>query len=147
MSKKTGLIQGIRFETSPSDDFYPSVVKHIKMNIDRHNDGNYYNGNTLATPIFDSMHIKAGVQTWNHLSCLLSTDNRAGYSQLLQAPLKYLTGDEFSEYKFVRKSQGEHFTKEDKTNLYLYSFILILGALATLWWPPLIPRKGETLKG
>src|SRR6185312_3470696 len=108
VSKRTGLVQGIRFETSPSNDFYPSVVKHIKVSINRHADGNYYNGNKIVVPIFDTMHVKAGVQTWNHLSCLIDSNSRSAYSQLLVAPLKYLADNEFSHYKFVRKSQGEH---------------------------------------
>jgi hypothetical protein len=133
VNKKTGLVKNIRFETGPDDNYFPTVVKHIKISFDRSTDGNYYCGNTLSAPLFDSMHVKAGVQTWNHLSRLLDKNVAAEYSLLQNAPLKFLTDEDFSKYKFVRKSQGDHFTSEDKTNFYLYTIVLILGALATLW--------------
>jgi hypothetical protein len=133
VNKKSGLVQSIRFETGPDDNYFPTVVKHIKVSFDRSTNGSYYCGNTLSTPLFDSMHVKAGVQTWNHLSRLLDKDIATSYSKLLPAPLKFLTDDEFSQYKFVRKSQGEHNTQENKTTFYIYAIVLVLGALATLW--------------
>jgi len=139
IDKTTGLTNRIRFETSKNDDYFPTIVEHIITVVDRTENGNYlkYKINSLGEDlsskepielIFEGKRVKAGVQTWNHLTRLLDSNVVSEYSLLQDKPLKYLTESDYKRYKFVRKSQSEHKTKEHKITFYialLLSFLCV----------------------
>lgn len=137
VNKSNGLVQRIRFETSDNDDYFPVVVEHIIVEIDRDETGHYYrtkissNGKKLSLeePIeveFDNCRVKAGVQTWNHLSRLLVKNVISQYSLFLDAPLRFLSDSDYSLYKFARKSQGEHKTKGNRISFYTTSVMIFV---------------------
>jgi len=118
VNRYTGLVQKVRFETSKDDYYYPQFVKHIRVRFDKASDGSYYESiidskedKELTYPVFDSLRIKAGVETWNHLTRLLDDRLTSLYSVQLDAPLKFLSDSDYVKYKFARKSQGDYQTK------------------------------------
>lgn len=139
VNKSNGLVQRLRFETSKSDDYFPTVVKHIIVAIDKDENGNYYKTKISATGEiispkelidveFDNQRVKAGVQTWNHLTRLLDKNVISEYSLLQDMPLKFLSDSDYKSYKFVRKSQGDHKTKENKISFYIASVLVFMFA-------------------
>jgi hypothetical protein len=137
VNKSNGLVQRIRFETSKSDDYFPTVVEHIILGVDRDVNGNYYKTKISSTgekisskePIdveFDNQRVKAGVQTWNHLTRLLDKNAIPEYSLLQDMPLKFLSDSDYKSYKFVRKSQGDHKTKENKITFYISCVLVFM---------------------
>lgn len=139
IDKSTGLIKRLRFETSKSDDYFPTIVEHIIIAINRTQNGNYIkykindSGENLSSQepidlICEDKRVKAGVQTWNHLTRLLDSNVVSEYSLLQDMPLKFLTDSDYKRYKFVRKSHGDHKTKENKITFYialLLSFLCV----------------------
>ena len=116
------------FETSPSDDYFVTISEHIRARYLLQNDGSYLeirsNKNNVelsrqtgALPLFNSQHIQGLVQTWNHLSRLLTPKDQD--LEKLNATLKPLTSQEYKTYKFARKSQGDHQTSEDPLSITL----------------------------
>ena len=147
----SGQIAKIRFETSLQKDYF-AVSKHTIAQYILQDDGSYVETLTSREGeellhrddfqvSFDDHHVLVGVQTWNHLTKLLTKDD-SDFTLLQDAPLKYLTGKEYSRYKFVRKSQGDHHTTENKATLLLagiLSFLVI--SLPTILFVKLSKRR------
>jgi hypothetical protein len=74
--------------------------------------------------LFEQNRVLVLAQTWNHLSRLLTAEDQN--MQVLDAELKMLSPDEYSQYKFVRKSQGDHRTREDALGVALGTIAVIL---------------------
>jgi len=126
VSKSDGKVVGMMFETGPSDDFYSIVNEHIVVRasmapLSGYN-VRYINRSTGVEikvteiiPQFTGSHVDVGVQTWNHLSTLISAGNVLVYTKnITPNELKFLSDIDYSNYKFVRKSQGSHVTNEYK---------------------------------
>jgi hypothetical protein len=122
ISRATGEIIGLRFESSQGDDYFASVNEHLVARYQRDPDGTFQErlsstkGDLISMTdevpvLFNSDHILVGVQTWNHLSRLLTAEDH-DFDVALKAPLKHLDNQDYARYKFVRKSQGDHQTRE-----------------------------------
>ncbi len=122
VSRATGEVVGLRFETSPGDDYFASVSEHLVAQYRRNANGTFMEerssveGNLISMTdevslLFNADHVLVGVQTWNHLSRLLAPVDR-DFDVALQAPLKPLNNQDYARFKFVRKSQGDHQTRE-----------------------------------
>lgn len=147
ISKLTGQVDGIRFETGPSDNFHSLFNEHIVLKASHVGGIDYavklINRDTrneiksfAAQPKFDGSHISLGVQTWNHLSNLLVASNESIYLERVPAgQLKQLSDDEYASYKFVRKSQGDHVTTEDPISrvVSIVAVFVFVTAMATLF--------------
>lgn len=134
VSRSDSYVAGLRFETSPVNDYYTTVTEHIAVHIDKSVNGNYNEqrftqGGKLIKRTsnisvkFDEPHVLVGVQTWAHVSCLLNDND---YDIYLNAPLKPLTSEDYRHYKFVRKSQGDHKTFEKFFTRLLSSLVKFL---------------------
>jgi hypothetical protein len=121
-----GLVQEILFETSPADDYYIVVSQHLRARYTLQADGGYLevrsNKNDVEIsqqagifPIFDGTHVQSLVQTWNHLSRLITPDDQN--TTKLTPALKPLTDQDYRSYKFTRKSQGDHQTHENRLSM------------------------------
>jgi hypothetical protein len=120
ISKSSGKVEGLLFETSPGDDYYVTFSEHLVARYELRSDGQFTkilekknSGEVISQSVdqanFDGDHVLVLAQTWNHLSRLLSSsDVDVNY---LESGLKFLTDADYSRYKFVRKSQGDHKTK------------------------------------
>ncbi len=131
----TGRISRVRFETSASDEYYQTVPTHLTVILNSEHTGRFEEIRTdkkgtvshrrqAVTPLAEQNKLSVGVQTWNHLSVLLDEQHAAmGFKRLPDnaAPLRYLTDLDYKRYKFARKSQGDHRTRQSP-----------LGALAGL---------------
>lgn len=138
VSKLNGYVLAFMFETGPSNDYYSIFNEHLVVKAEFISDGDYaiqiINRDTrkemesfIDKPQFDNMHVKLGVQTWNHLSALMLPSNATIYTQ--EVPhnrLKYLSNTEYAKYKFVRKSQGDHITRENKLNILISSIAIFV---------------------
>jgi hypothetical protein len=122
VSRATGEVVGLRFETSRGDDYFAPVNEHLVAQYQRNPNGTYQekrssiDGDSVSmmdeVPMsFNTDHILVGVQTWNHLSRLLTAEDQ-DFDLALQAPLKPLDNQDYARFKFVRKSQGDHQTHE-----------------------------------
>lgn len=152
VSRATGEVVGLRFETSPGDDFFASVNEHLIVQYQRNADGTFkeklssIDGNLIstaaATPVlFNTSHVLVGVKTWNHLSRLLSPVDQ-DFSIALQSPLKSLTDQDYARYKFVRKSQGDHHSHEIRWKFPL----AVVATLALIGTPIFRSRFGNKRK-
>lgn len=131
VSKADGSIQRLMFETGPSDNFYSVFNTHIVAQVERQADGSYEerlsdrdSGEELRSfpiaPEFSGQHAKFAVQTWNHLSKLVTADNAGQYAkQVAVSDLRNLSASDYSNYKFVRKSQGTHVTRESGRSILM----------------------------
>lgn len=136
VGRSDGVVKNIRFETSPGEDYFVTISEHVVARYIYIADGNY--NEILSTRDggelnhtddyqvrFEKDHVLAGVQTWNHLSLLLSESDDE-FDVLQDAPLKSLTNAEYSRFKFVRKSQCDHQTIENKWTMFLSSVIIFI---------------------
>jgi hypothetical protein len=128
-------IKRIRFETSKDDDLFQPIVEHFTIEVNSQGNGVYHKkisnkkGEVLGKKetiniITSNKRVKTGVQTWNHLTRLLDSLTIGHYTIPQVAPLKILSNSSFSKYKFARKSQGEHKTKENRISL-IFGFLFI----------------------
>jgi hypothetical protein len=62
--------------------------------------------------------------TWNHLSGLLHDQD--DFDKTYQASLVNLSDEDYRNGKYVRKSQGDHVTNENKTGIVLGSLFSVL---------------------
>jgi hypothetical protein len=143
LSLQDGEVQALTYETSPADDFYPTVSEHLVARVSRQADGTYQldlsdqAGAQVAEPrtvpvLFDGRRVRVGAQTWNHLTELLP--GPAGeYDQLLEADLRPLSARDYQSNKFARKSQGTHRTEENRVVIWLAFLGLSAVALAGAW--------------
>lgn len=133
--RDSGQVMKVRFETSLREDYF-AVSEHIIAQYISQGNGKYTeiftsrSGEELSRKdgfhiMFDDHHVLAGVQSWNHLTQLLTQDD-SDFTLSQDAPLKYLTGKEYARYKFVRKSHGDHYTPENKLSLSIASVISFL---------------------
>jgi hypothetical protein len=149
VSKSDGVVDEIRFETGPSDNYYSIFNEHIVVKANRKSSDDYQfqlidrdTRNEIElyvdNPKFTETHIKLGVQTWNHLSTLIVPSNESVYT--VEVPcnqLKYLSNEEYANAKFVRKSQGDHITTENKLSIVvsviaIFVFVTIPAKLLSL---------------
>jgi hypothetical protein len=130
VDKATGKVVGMLFETSPADNFYVTFSEHLLARYELQSDGSFRKtlrnklGSVVSQSVnevmFDGDHALTLAQTWNHLTRLLEpTDANIHY---LDSRLKFLSADDYSKYKFVRKSQSDH-----KTGPNIFS--LVFGTL------------------
>ncbi len=120
-----GAIQRVRFETGAADDFYAVVSEHRVVTLTRLPSGRYRQevgdraGQILAAESEVDVEaadgrLRLGVQTWNHMSVLLSQSPDPAYPKAVPvAPLRALTDEDYARYRFARKSQGDHQTVEN----------------------------------
>jgi hypothetical protein len=122
VSRATGEVVGLRFETSPGDDYFAPVNEHVIAQYQRNVNGTFkekrssIDGNLISmtdeVPIlFNNDHVLVGVQSWNHLSRMLMSEDQ-DFDIALQAPLKLLDNQDYARFKFVRKSHSDHQTRE-----------------------------------
>ena len=127
-----GLVERLRFETSRSVDYEQVIVEHIVLEAERE-EGNVFRverrtkegemvGAGREELLFEGGHVLAGVVTWNHMCALLDAGNRAAFSKAQRAELEALGEDDYRAFKFARKSQGDHGTREG-----IWSLALALG--------------------
>lgn len=136
VSKTDGKVEMVMFETGPSDNYNSVFNEHIILrakNIDNVNyDIKLTNRDTLeevdsyTTKLeFNNTNVKLAVQTWNHLSSILTTEKKGIYTEEVNYnKLVELSDKEYANYKFVRKSQGDHVTRENKLPIF-FSVIAI----------------------
>jgi hypothetical protein len=148
ISAADGDVQKMMFETSPEDDYFVTFSKHLIARYQRRPDGLYdatlsnrSTGREISQfsgvePLFDGDHIQVLAQTWNHLTRLLTPAD----TNLEQLPtqVKFLTDEEYSSYKFVRKSQGDHRTRENPWSgrIALLAFLTLLPGLIYFMFRP-----------
>ena len=137
ISRTSGEVVSLVFETSLGDDFSVTLSEHIVVRYELGNDGKYMEtwitrtgdeiSRVAGVPVyFDGMRVLVNVQTWNHLTSILS-GSRSEYL-FLDASLRALSAEDYSKLKFVRKSQGDHRTIENRWTrplAVLASFLLV----------------------
>ncbi len=156
VAKGDGSIASLMFETGPSDDFYSVINAHIVVQAGRLASGEYQarylDRSTQAeirsltlVPEFDGEHVKVAAQTWNHLSTLVTAGNDSVYTEGLDSDLvKNLSAADYSNYKFVRKSQGSHVTRENRFGVLVSAAaIFILVTLPAMLLSRLRAKKGK----
>lgn len=151
VNKSNAAIEAITFETSISNDYNQDIVRHYVNTLSRDTDTTFVSvvndkaGKELkkTTLVLDTTGAKVhlGIQTWNHMLCPITVDNRPIYTQLNNTgELKALTASDYKKYKFSRKSQSEH-----KTESGLWSLVLLtIGIFSVfgygLYW---VNKKGR----
>jgi hypothetical protein len=131
---KTGKVTEFLFETSPTDDYFVTISEHIRARYILQTDGSYTeirstkNNVDLSRqmgilPIFNDHQVQCLAQTWNHLSRLLTPHDED--INKLNTTLKQLTDQEYRAYKFTRKSQGDHQTRENPLSIVLITIATI----------------------
>jgi hypothetical protein len=135
VSRSSGQVVGLLFETSPVDNYYiPFAEHHIVRYVP--GAGGYEQiettrqGQELSrTPgikiAFDDTHARIAVQTWNHLSRLFDPARDTDAARL-DTDLKFLSDPDYAQYKFVRKSQGDHKTQENSIGVFIATTALIV---------------------
>ena len=138
VSKLDGRVEAIMFETGPSDNYNSIFNEHIVLRAKIIDGVNYdvrltnrdtlEELNTYATQLdFDNTNVKLVVQTWNHLSSLLTVDKKAIYTEEVHYnKLIELSDKDYASYKFVRKSQADHVTKENKYPIFISSVAIFV---------------------
>jgi hypothetical protein len=123
VSAADGDVQKMMFETSPKDDYFVTFSKHLVACYQQRPDGLFdaslrerssgleVSNPSGVAPLFEDHHIQILAQTWNHLTRLVTPAD----TNLMQLPsqMKFLTGEDYAAYKFVRKSQGDYRTREN----------------------------------
>jgi len=129
VAKSDGSIDNIMFETGPSDNYYSIFNEHIVVNANRESPDEYQirfmdrdTKNEIKSytdnPLFSDSHVKLGVQTWNHLSTLIVPSSETVYTvEIPYNQLNHLSNEDYANNKFVRKSQGNHVTTENKLSI------------------------------
>lgn len=138
VNKSSGRIDKVKFESSTSDKYDKEIVEHIIVDviridsikfreIHRRSNGNIISDRVII-PSFHKNSVLVGTLTWNHMSCLITDHNKNEYVLNVDsdAMLKFLSSNNYSKYKFVRKSQGDHKTKEDKISSALALLAILL---------------------
>jgi hypothetical protein len=129
----TGNVVEFLFETSPEDDYFVTISEHLRARYLSQSDGSYLeirsskNNVELSRqnsilPMFSTHHVQSLVQTWNHLSRLITPDDQS--LQKVESTLRQLNNQDYRSYKFTRKSQGDHQTQENRLSV-------IIAAVAT----------------
>jgi hypothetical protein len=151
----TGKVTELLFETSPADDYLVTISEHIRARYLLQTDGSYLeirsNKNNIELsrqtgilPLFNSHHIQGLVQTWNHLSRLLTTNDQEISEQTIT--LKPLTNQEYRFYKFTRKSQGDHQTLENRLGLILTAVAITVLVIIPAGAYRLLRRTSKPIK-
>lgn len=138
VNKETANIDKIKFETSEINKYDQEVVGHIIADVKYINSDTYKEihrkksgeivKEEIIKPLFEGSHVLAGVITWNHLSCLLDSNNIKEYTICVDSniTLRFLSDKDYSKFKFARKSQGDHKTKENKVPLVIALLSILL---------------------
>ncbi len=120
IDRNTGVVQRMRFETATDGDYNRQWTTHLYAYLDLNAAGNGYDycildhegscqsDYTLIDGVWDAGNRPVvGVMTWNHLYTLLPDDDYGAYTHVIDAPLRYLTDDDFRDEKLARRSQGD----------------------------------------
>ncbi len=138
VSKRDGRVETVMFETGPSDNYHSIFNEHIVLRAKFIDGVNYdvrlTNRDTLeelktyTTPLeFNNTNIKLAVQTWNHLSALLTPEKKANYTEEVNYnKLVELSNQDYANYKFVRKSQADHVTRENKLPIFVSAIAIFV---------------------
>lgn len=147
IDRSSGEVVGLLFETSPGDDYFVRISEHLTARYTRQESGAFTE--TLTTRagapvaqqadvpvIFRQTHPQIYVQTWNHLSRLLKAEDEN--LEKLEAELRELQENDYRQYKFSRKSQGDHKTQANPLTLPLtflatLFFVLLPGGFYVLF--------------
>jgi hypothetical protein len=137
----SGKVTELLFETSPADDYFVTISEHIRARYISQTDGSYLeirsNKNNVeisrqadVLPLFNNYHVQSLAQTWNHLTRLLTITDQG--TDKLNETLKPLSNQEYRAYKFTRKSQGDHQTRENPLGIVIgviaVTFLVIIPA-------------------
>ncbi len=152
VGRQSGDICGVMYEDSPGDDYFVTFSEHLIVRYVRQEDGSWKQvvtdrqgterSTTSNVPVaFAGAHPVLAASTWNHLSRLISPTDTS-YDRVFHPGLRYLTEREYSGLKFVRKSQGEHKTREP----FLSAFFGGLAGLALITVPGWLVAKAMSLK-
>ncbi len=148
VDRRTGEVQGLRFETGMSTEYFQPFPEHVTVRYTLASDGTY--GAVFTTPsggerrrpaaplVFDGTRVRVGVQTWNHLVHALERRDEAD-EVLQEAPLRYLTDADYRRHKFVRKSQGDSRTEESPWTLPLAAMAVFF----CMAWPAWLLRSAR----
>ncbi len=129
VDRQTGEIVGVMHEDSPGEDYFVMLSEHLVARYLLRPDGSFvkiisdregherYREQTWPVE-FSGTHPVLAAATWNHLSRLILPDDTL-YDRMFQPPLRYLTDQDYRRYKFVRKSQGDHRTREPALSAFL----------------------------
>jgi len=124
VNKQNGKIVRCNFETSIYDNYNQKVVKHYLSeltNIDslqfQETIINKDEKRIVESHIYnyknDTKKISLGIKTWNHMLCAVHNSNASRFSKLCNSDILYLNNSDYKKYKFCRKSQSEHLTKDN----------------------------------
>lgn len=145
IDKTTGQVQRLRFETAAAGDYNRSWTTHLFAYIKRvgigygqcilEHEGHCAPDTIMIDGAWDTEHKPVlGVMTWNHLYEWLPADDYGAYTEVVQAPLVYLTDEAYSDFKLARRSQGDLKTATDETPRTILRVIFwSLSAILTLW--------------
>lgn len=152
---RTGEVTGILFETSPGDDYFVRYSKHLIARYELLSGSRYIetisdrsDGTLISRQVVELQIIggraDVGVITWNHLVRLID-DSMDDFDLRLDANLEFLTDKEYRDGKYVRKSQGDHKTKEDPVSYLLgASFSVLFFIISGLFfYRVIISRRGK----
>lgn len=116
VSKQSGEVTQVLFETTPGSDYFVRLSKHILARYHRtgtgyrltlsERDGELISEQERAPVQFQNHRIVVGVATWNHLTQAVKPDD-ADFDRTATAPLDLLTEEGYRNGKYVRKSQGD----------------------------------------
>jgi hypothetical protein len=138
VNKSTADIETILFETSIDTNYNQDIVRHYVNTLNRVTDTTFVStvndkaGEELkkTTLVLDTTDAKVhlGIQTWNHMLCPITDDNRPVYTTLNNAgDLKPLTASDYKTYKFSRKSQSAHKTESGIWSLVILTIGILSG--------------------
>lgn len=119
---KSGTVMKVRFENTPGSDYYVWNSIHLIDEYFIEKGGTYLrrltetDGTVLeaSEPVeiqWDHHRIVITPATWNHLTRLARPDEVMS-GERLDAPLHYLTAEEYQSHKYARRSQGDYATRE-----------------------------------
>jgi hypothetical protein len=110
VSRATGEVVGLRFETSPGHDYFAPVNEHLVAQFQRNANGTFkeerltLDGNLVVVIdevplLFNADRVLVGVQSWNHLSRLLAPADQ-DFDITIQSPLKSLGDHQTREIRW-----------------------------------------------
>jgi hypothetical protein len=139
VNRASGDVVEALFETSPGTDYFVTLSKHIVARVAQVEKGQYNlrlserNGKIIEEKpdvmvCFQETHLLVEAATWNHLTRLAHCDDLEQLADF-NVPLKELTDQDYRDFKFARKSQGDFKTQENSASLLLggSAFVLLMG--------------------
>jgi hypothetical protein len=153
VDRTSGEVAEFLFETSPADDYFVTISEHLRARYILQPDGSYLESRATKSgvelsqqngiqPVTREHHLQALVQTWNHLTRLLSPEDQD--LKKIDLTLRQLTNQEYRSYKFTRKSQGDYQTHENRLSVALAAVATALLVGVPAGAIRLIRRKRES---